>query len=148
MTEQKNKIVNFSFTTMRELYQTGQLKDHLDCKNYIEKYFIPLTNGSHAHFDDGQLIMINDQSMKTVYLKRFEDDIQKWYKKYTIPKKLICDINLPPVGETYVNASKQLHRPIKEYELFNKKDKEGVNAILNFLKEVWANNDEINTIIY
>jgi len=50
---------------------------------------------------------------------------------------------LPPVGETYVNASKQLHRSIKEYELFNKKDKEGVNAILNFLKEVWANNDEI-----
>ena len=36
MTEKK--IENFDFKTMRDLYENGKLKDHIDCKKYIEKF--------------------------------------------------------------------------------------------------------------
>eukprot|EP01038_Epipyxis_sp_PR26KG_P015653 gene15653-21170_t len=83
---------------MRDLYDNGPLKDHLDCKNYIEKYFVSLTNGGHVYIEDGKIEMINNnnESMGIVYLERFEDEIKKWYnKKKAIPKRLICDINKP-----------------------------------------------------
>jgi hypothetical protein len=66
---------------MRDLYENGKLKDHIDCKKYIEKFFVPLTNGSHAFIENGKLEMINNDSMRIVYLNRFEDDIKKWYEK-------------------------------------------------------------------
>ena len=44
MSQQKKQ--SFDFKKMRDLYTNGKLKDHLDTKNYISKYFIPLTNGA------------------------------------------------------------------------------------------------------
>ena len=41
----------FCFTEMNQLYENGQLKDHLDCKNYISNYFHPLNNGTHAFIE-------------------------------------------------------------------------------------------------
>ena len=84
---QQEKTQNFDFKTMRDLYDNGPLKDRLDCKNYIEKFFIPLTNGSHAFIEDGKVEMINNESMRNVYLNRFEDDIKKWYEKRPFQKK-------------------------------------------------------------
>jgi hypothetical protein len=81
MANQSKLVENFDFKKLRDLYTNGQLKDHLDCKNYIEKFFVPRTNGAHAHIEDGKVEMINNDAMKTVYLERFEDDIKKWYKK-------------------------------------------------------------------
>ena len=85
--------VNFSFAKMNELYDSGQLKDHLDCKTYILDYFIPTTKGTHVLNDADSLEIIQKDTFKEVYLKRFPKDIQKWFNTETIPKKLICDIN-------------------------------------------------------
>ena len=38
----------FCFIKMNKLYESGQLKNHLDCKNYISIYFHPLNNWTHA----------------------------------------------------------------------------------------------------
>jgi len=140
MSQQKKQ--SFDFKKMRDLYTNGKLKDHLDTKNYISKYFIPLTNGAHAIIENGKLEMINNDSMKTVYLDRFEDDVKKWYKKETIPKKLICDINKPQIGEDYVNASAQLLRKMKPFDSFLPKTKDNVKIMLDFIKEVWGNNKD------
>ena len=72
--QNKKTSSNFDFKTMRDLYDNGPLKDHLDCKNYIEKYFVPLTNGGHVYIEDGKIEMINNESMGIVYLERFEDE--------------------------------------------------------------------------
>lgn len=40
----------FSFKKLNNHYDNGLLKDHLDAKEYIEKYMCPLTNGEHAVF--------------------------------------------------------------------------------------------------
>jgi hypothetical protein len=135
---EQNKTENFDFNIMRNLYENGLMKDHLDCKQYIEKFFIPLTNGAHVLIEDGKLEMTNNESMRTVYLNRFEDDIKNWYMKKTIPKKLICDINKPRIGINYVNASAELKREYKKFDTFSKNTQESVHMMLNFMKKIWG----------
>jgi hypothetical protein len=131
----------FCFIKMNQLYENGQLKDHLDCKNYIAKYLHPLNNGTHALIENDTISIIQKETLNEVYLQRFEDDIKKWYKK-TIPKKLICDISKPVIGSNYINVGKQLKHKYSEYKHFEKGIKENVKLMLTYIKEVWANNDE------
>eukprot|EP01038_Epipyxis_sp_PR26KG_P018189 gene18189-25585_t len=84
---------------MKEHYDNGPLKDHLDCKNYLQKYFIPLTNGSHVYIEN---------------------------------------------GKDFVNASGQLKRDYKPFASFSEEIKQGVQMMLDFIKEIWANNNELS----
>lgn len=132
----------FCFIKMNQLYENGQLKDHLDCKNYISKYLHPLTNGTHALTENDTISIIQKETLNEVYLQRFEDDIKKWYKKKTIPKKLICDIHKPVIGNNFINLGKQLKHKYSEYAQFDPEIKVNVELMLSYIKEVWANNDE------
>jgi hypothetical protein len=118
------------------------LKDHLDAKNYISKFFIPLTNGEHANIQGDVITIIPKETMKEVYLARFPADIQKWYKTKTIPRELTCDVKKPKMGEKFVNVAPQLGRELKPYDSFSAKTKEGVEMMINFTKEVWCNNND------
>jgi hypothetical protein len=140
----KNEISEFDWTTMNDLFNNGNMKDHLDCKNYISKYFIPTTIGTHVLIENGKPIIIQDATMKTVYLKRFNIDIRKWYNETTIPKKLICDVSKPMLGDKYINVSAQLKHAYQKYDTFNKDTKEKVTLMLEYIKLIWANsNDEV-----
>ncbi len=132
----------FSFKKLNNLYDDGLLKDHLDAKEYIEKYMCPLTNGEHAVFEEGKVTIVPDITMKNVYLNRFPDDIKKWYCKTLIPKKLICNIRKPQVGKNHINAAPELTRERKDYESFTQKSKDGVKKMLAFVKEVWCDSDD------
>jgi hypothetical protein len=48
----------FSFKKLNNHYDNGLLKDHLDAKEYIEKYMCPLTNGEHAVFEEGKVTIV------------------------------------------------------------------------------------------
>ena len=132
----------FCFNKMNQLYENGQLKDHLDCKNYISNYFHPLNNGTHAFIENNTISIIQDETMNKVYLQRFKKDIKAWYKTETIPKKIICDINKETVGTNYINVGKQLKHKYSEYVQFDTEIKNNVKIMLSYIKEVWANNDE------
>jgi len=127
---------------MHDLYDNGLLKDNLDCKTYISKYFIPTTVGTHILIEHGKPTIIQDQTMKTVYLKRFNKDITKWYLEKTIPKRLLCDISKPMIGDNYINISSQLKHEYKEYNTFNKKTKASVQIMLDYIKLIWADSNE------
>ena len=116
----------FCFTEMNRLYENGQLKDHLDCKNYISRYLHPLFNGSHALTENDTVSIIQKETLNEVYLQRFKKDIKTWYKTETIPKKLICDINKPTLGNNFINVAKQLKHKYSEYKHFEKEIKENV----------------------
>jgi hypothetical protein len=62
---------------MNDLYENGQLKERLDCKNYILDYFIPTTKGTHVLNDCDVSEILQKDSFKEVYLKRFPKDTQK-----------------------------------------------------------------------
>ena len=132
----------FCFIKMNQLYENGQLKDHLDCKNYISNYFHPLNNGTHAFIENNTISIIQDETMNKVYLQRFKKDIKAWYRNETIPKKIICDINKQTIGSNYINVGKQLKHKYSEYAQFDPEIKNNVKIMLSYIKEVWANNDE------
>jgi len=127
---------------MNDLYENGQLKERLDCKNYILDYFIPTTKGTHVLNDCDALEILQKDTFKEVYLKRFPKDIQKWYNTETVPKKLICDINKPTVGDTFINVSEKILHEYKKYSDFSEDIKVKVNIMLDFIKLVWASNDD------
>jgi hypothetical protein len=132
----------FSFVEMKSLYDNGLLKDHIDCKQYISKYIFPLLNGTHAMVENEQVTIVQKETMNEVYISRFPKDIKNWYKTETLPKKLICDVTKPTVGDNFINISKTLKHKYEEYETMDTKKKEGVQLLLKYIKEVWANNDE------
>ena len=133
----------FDWTEIKKTYDNGLIKDHLDCKQYISKFFVPLTNGTHAQIENNEITIIQKETMNEVYLGRFPIDIKKWYKSETIPKKLICDITKPMIGDDYVNiANKQLFKYETKYDSFEKERKDAVDIMLSYVKDVWANGNE------
>ena len=142
MSEIKTVKNQFNFTEMRNLYNNGLLKDHLDCKNYISKFIYPLTNGTYALIENEQVTIIQKETMNEVYFSRFELDIKKWFKKETDPKQIICDVTKPTIGDDYINISKTLKHKYTKYEEHTQDIKESVKLMLSYIKEVWANNDE------
>jgi hypothetical protein len=138
----ENETTEFNWQTMHDLYDNGPLKEHIDCKNYISKYFIPTTIGTHIHLEHGKPTILQDVTMKAVYLKRFKKDISKWFLEETIPKRLICDISKPMMGDTFINISSQLKHEYKEYKSFNKKTQASVDIMLDYIKLIWADSNE------
>lgn len=60
----KQPLLNFSFKTMNDLYENGQLKERLDCKNYILDYFIPTTKGTHVLNDGDALEILQKDTLR------------------------------------------------------------------------------------
>jgi hypothetical protein len=141
-TEEKKTFKNFSFDEMRILYAEGTKKDHLDCKEYISSFFCPTTAGTHVLFENGKPTIIQNDTFSLVYSQRFEEDIQKWYKKKTTPKRLIADITKPMMGVDFINLSGLLKHKPKPYKKFESKTKERLQIMLDYIKEIWANGNK------
>jgi len=88
----------FDLEELKNLFETGPLKDHIDAKLYVHRHFYPLKNGEHALIEDDKVEILSHKTMKEVWFPRFPDNIVKWYKKSTIPRDLICDIHKYQVG--------------------------------------------------
>ena len=138
----ENQNSEFSFKEYRRLLTEGTLKDDLDAKNYILKFFRPLTSGEHALIENGVVTIITHDTMNKVYFKRWGNSIKKWYESETDPKKIICDFYKPMIGDNFINLSKPLKHEYKEYKTFDDKIKKAVEKMLSYIKEVWANNDD------
>ena len=72
ITKDNDKFENFSFEIMNKMMMK-------DCRQYITKYFIPLTNGKHAFIVDGGYIIYSERTIKNVYFNRMPDDLTKYY---------------------------------------------------------------------
>ena len=81
MTDQKQ--MKFSFTELKRLISDGPLKDLQDAKNYILKFFYPLTNGMIMFVDEGVKKMISIDVFKNTYAQRFGKDLSKWFSQET-----------------------------------------------------------------
>ena len=110
-------------------------------KDYVSKYFVPSTTGAHILIENKDVHIIQNETMKQVYLSRFPDSIAKWYQKETIPRKIICDLHKPLLTDTEVNISPKLKHDYVKYETFDEDIKLNVNIFLEYVKTIWANNN-------
>ena len=66
--EIKNEIENFDLDKVKSLSQ-------IEAKQYVDKYLIPLTDGSHAELFDGEYQIIDDAVIKKTYFKRMSVEL-------------------------------------------------------------------------
>ena len=62
---------NFNLKTVKTL-------NPLDAKNYITKYFVPLSDGNHAMFQDGKYIIKEDPEIKKSYFNRMSKELNNY----------------------------------------------------------------------
>lgn len=48
------------------------LKEHIDAKQFVEKFFCPLINGEHALIQEDDVTEVPKGTMKDVYVERFQ----------------------------------------------------------------------------
>ncbi len=75
-----NQNQEFDFNECRRLFNDGMLKDHLDAKNYISKFFCPLTTGQHALIENNSVTLVSDDVMRNVFMKRWANNDENMYQ--------------------------------------------------------------------
>ena len=125
---------------MKQLFETGPLRDYQDAKNYLDSYIIPLTNGGHAKIENNKIEMFNHDTFSKVYSPRFPPQSKKYDFHETIPRYVICDIYKPMITEDYIDTCKLYKHEYQEYDTFDKKTKASGELMLSYIRKVWADN--------
>jgi hypothetical protein len=142
---------DFYVSTMQELYNDGQLKDHLDCLIYIQKYYFEASNGIYYFYDVSQddFIFKSDKDFKKEVLdkllncKIISRAIKTNSKIYKIINNVFKPRHFQDGKQFYINSCKGfLHKNFKPFDEYPEEIKNNVMYFINFQKEVMANNDE------
>ena len=130
----------FSFTELKRLIADGQLRDLQDAKNYILNYFYPLTNGMVMFANGGIKKMLSTEVFRTTYASRFGKELLKWFVHDTVNiYDIIIDTKKPFIYCDSINTFAGFkHTEAKE---FSKQAKKGCKMMLDFIKQVWCNNN-------
>ena len=119
-----------------------------DAKEYIKKYFYPLSTGLHVQVeydsDNKPVYDIKEEKIiKQVYFNRLQKVLQDFYfKEYDQIKTLTCELNKPFVNGKFINTCPAFMHDIKPFDSFSTEIKNKVQIMLNYLKEIWANGNE------
>ena len=119
-------------------------------RQYIEKYFIPLTNGNHAILNKSEsdkYHIIDDTTLSKVYFKRINETLKKYYfTEYTKLRTITCELNKETLYGNYLNICPKMkfkfEPQFKQYKDYDDNIKAGVNKMLKFIKEVINNDNE------
>ena len=108
-----------------------------DAKEYVKKYFYPLSSGFHIKIDyeDGKPIyeIVEDAIIKKVYFNRLPKVISDFYFKfYDQIKTLTCEINKPFIFGNFINTCPAFLHEVKPYTEYSKELKSKVEIILPF----------------
>ena len=130
----------FAFTELKRLITDGQLKDLQDAKNYVLKFFYPLTNGMVMFANDGVKKMLSIEVFRTTYASRFGKELLKWFLHETVSVyDIIIDTHKPFIHNDSINT----FAGFKHTEgKCSKQAKVGRDMMLDFIKQVWCNNNQ------
>ena len=128
-----------------ENFDLAKIKNlsHNEGKTYIDKYFIPLTNGEHAFLINGQYEISDEAIIKKTYFKRMSNDLTKYYFTEKIDLRTITfDVNKPTLYDNYLNLCPKIKQTIQPYNTFSKEIKDKVDFILNHIFEVYCSSNK------
>ena len=131
-------IENFSLDLIKSLSQN-------QAKEYLIKYFIPLTNGNHAFLVNGKYEIYETKIIKSTYFNRMSKELNEYYFKiYTSIKRVSYKLNGDLfIGNDELNlCPKMLVKQMKPYIEYDEEIKKGVDSMLQFIKEVLASDSE------
>ena len=129
---------NFCLDRIKNLSQ-------IEAKEYLTKYFIPLTDGNHAFYINGKFQIYDSKVIKSTYFNRMSKELNEFYfKHYTSIKTITYKLNEPLfIGNDELNLCPSIKaKKTKAYNEYDDKTKEGVNSMLHFIKEVLASDNQ------
>lgn len=138
----------FSLEEAKRLYDEGLLKNHLDSKEYLQKFFFPTLEGNHFIWNgvDNCFKNYSKEMIRDVYLNRLPKDLQTWYfKENVVLYDVVSDIFKPLIDQPkrIINLCQGLkHKAPKKYNDFPDKVKQNVQVFLNYMKDVLCNGDD------
>jgi hypothetical protein len=130
-------IENFSLDKIENLSQN-------DAKEYLTKYFIPLTDGNHAFYHNGEFEILETKVVKSTYFNRMSKELNEYYfKRFKSLKTITYQINKEPIiGDKLNLCPKMKAQKVKPYKEYDDKTKKGVEAMKQYIKEVLADNSQ------
>ena len=69
----------FSFVTLRDLFEHGKLRDNLDAKAYIDKYFFIGKGNKYIFWTENRFEMYDKITFTDMYLNRFPKKIKQYF---------------------------------------------------------------------
>lgn len=113
-------------------------------KKYINKYFIPLTDGRHAMLiANVTYTYYEEDKLKKTYFKRMNKELSDYYfKENDNLREVVFKLNYPVLFDDYINMCPSFLHTVKPYDSYDKKMKKRVNVMLSYVKEVLADNNE------
>jgi hypothetical protein len=115
----------------------------IEAKQYVDKYFIPLTDGNHALLVNGKYEIYDDSVIKKTYFKRMSSELNKYYfQDKTDLKTITYDINKPAIFDNYLNLCPKIKQTYKKVDEFSKETKDKLAIILNYIKEILCSNKQ------
>lgn len=126
---------SFQFEQISNLTESQQ-------KQYITKYFIPLTNGNHLLLKNGKYEMVSHDIFTRTHLNRLPKAIKDYYtKEFTGIKTPVYQLNKPLFFDDKINLCPQL-KESKPFKDFDKNIKAKVQIMLDYIFEVLANKNK------
>jgi hypothetical protein len=123
------------------LYRLKDLSPN-DSKAYITKYFVPLSNGTHAFYMDGMYVVKEEQEIKRTYFNRMSKELCNYYfKEFSDIKSIIYDVNQDTFFEDKLNLCPRLKFKPSIFTYSDKTNKQ-IDFIKNFLKEILCSNKQ------
>ena len=93
MTENKNS--NFSFSKVTDIKPSQLAKT----ERYISKYFVVLSNGMHAFFNNGRYELIDYNTVKKTYFDRMPKQLSDYYFKQI---QILEQLNMNLINQHYI----------------------------------------------
>ena len=124
---------NFSLKKIQDLKPSQQVK----AVEYISKYFIPLSNGMHAFFNNGKYELIDHLTIKRTYFDRMPKLLSDYYFKTNIDIRTIeYEFGKPELHDDKLNLCPKMKHQMQSYDTFSTDTKKKVDIMLNYVKEV------------
>ena len=112
-------------------------------KEYLCKYFIPLTSGDHAQLNNDNYKVVDDAVIKKTYFNRMPKCLKDYYfKELTTIRDITYELNKPLLFDNKLNLCPQMPHEYMEYHMFSDEIKAKVEMMWDYVMEVWCGNDD------
>jgi len=110
-----NSIRNIKMQTEKFTVEKVRTLTPADARKYIDEYFIPLDDGTHAMLKDGKYHIMDTPKIKGTYFNRMSKELQTYYFKEKCDiRSIIYDIDKPVLTATELNLcpqKKHIYKP-------------------------------------
>ena len=126
---------NFSLDHIKNF----SLNQQQDAKDYLKKFFVPLSNGNHAMMINGKYEIKEDADVKRSFFNRISKDLNRWYfTEYTDVRTVCYKINKPTFFDNKINLCPKMKHQYKPYSEFSPDLKKKVERVLKFIFDIWC----------